>query len=67
MPRPAVARVEDFVVKTDTPASRESMLQRERVAMLIRDRMAKPATPLEEELWQEFKGDLEKERLTFRS
>jgi len=67
MPRPAVARIEDFAVKTDTPASKEAMLQRERVAKLIRDRMAKPATPLEEELWQELKGDLEKERLTFRS
>ena len=60
-------RVEDFAVKTYTPASRGAMLQRERVATLIRDRMAKPATPIEEELWQELKGDLERERLTFRS
>jgi hypothetical protein len=66
MPRPAAARVEDVLMKTDTP-SKEAMLQRARLASLIRDRMAKPATPLEEELWQELRAELEKERLTFRS
>jgi hypothetical protein len=53
-------------MKSDMP-SKEAMLQRERVASLIRDRMAKPATLLEEELWQELKAELNRERLTFRS
>ena len=66
MPRPATARVEDLSMKSDPP-SKEAILQRERVASLIRDRMAKPATPLEQELWQELKAELDKERLTFRS
>lgn len=53
-------------MKADTP-SKEAMLQRERLAALMGDWMAKPATPLEEELWQELKAELDRERLTFRS
>ncbi len=53
-------------MKADMPL-KEAMLKRERLASLIRDRMAKPATPLEEELWQELKAELDSERLTFRS
>ena len=51
----------------NTTVSSEIMEQRKRLAGLIRARMAKPATAEEQKLWLEFKAEVEKERLTFRS
>ena len=48
-------------------ASKEAMAQREILAGHIRDRMAKPATVDEQNLWLELKVEVEKGRLTFRS
>jgi hypothetical protein len=52
-------------VNTTVPP--EAMEKRQRLAELIRARMAKPATAEENKLWLEFKAEIEKERLTFRS
>lgn len=34
---------------------------------MLREKMATPPTELDQQLWEEFKEELEKERRTFRS
>ena len=67
MPKRAIAVVEEQDMKTSTLATEEEMAKRKILADHIRDRMAKPATALEQKLWQELKAGIEKDRLTFRS
>jgi hypothetical protein len=54
-------------VRIDTPepvvlVAPDEMAQRNRVASMIQDRMARPATDLDLELWQELKGEIDKQR-----
>ncbi len=67
MPTRATAVVEEQDMKTSTLAVKEAMVKRRALASHIRDRMAKPATAVEQKLWQELKAGIEKDRLTFRS
>ncbi|HYU33770.1 MAG TPA: hypothetical protein VEW48_16580 [Thermoanaerobaculia bacterium] len=67
MPERAIAVVEEQEMKTSTLAAEEAMAKRKTLAGHIRDRMAKPATELEEKLRQELKAKVGKNRLTFRS
>lgn len=68
MPNRAIAVVEDQeTMSTSILASQDAMSQRTALAGQIRDRMAKPATLDEQSLWLEFKAEVEKGRLTFRS
>ncbi len=66
MPKRATAMVEEMSEGNQTGGS-ESMERRKRLAKRIRLRMAKPATPEEQELWQELKAEVSERRLTFRS
>lgn len=67
MPNRAIALVEEQDMNSSSLVSNEVMAQRKILAGQIRDRMAKPATVDEQKLWQEFKAEVEKGRLTFRS
>ncbi len=67
MPKRATAAVEEQDTKTSTLATEEEMAKRKILADHIRDRMAKSATAVEQELWQELEVGIEKNRLTFRS
>ena len=42
--------------------TKEAMERRKILADHIRDRMAKPATAVEQKLWQELKAEVEKDR-----
>jgi hypothetical protein len=64
MPKRAIAVVEEQNMKTSTLATEEAMAKRRILAGHIRNRMAKPATALEQKLWQEFKEEVEKDRLS---
>jgi len=63
MSKRAVAAVEEQDMKTSTLAAKEAMAKRKTLAGHIRDRMAKPATAVEQKLWQELKAEVEKEAL----
>ena len=67
MPRRATAVVEEQDVKASTLATDEAMAKRKVLAGHIRDRMAKPATAVEQRLWLELKAGIERDRPTFRS
>jgi hypothetical protein len=67
MARQVTTVLEEPEMSTGTAVSDAAMEQRRRLAGLVRARMAKPATAAEKKLWQELKGEVEKERLTFRS
>lgn len=67
MSKRAIAVVEEQDNKTSTLAAEEAMAKRRMLAGRIRDRMAKPATAVEQKLWQELKAGVERDRLTFRS
>jgi len=67
MSKRAIAVVEEQDMKTSTLAAKEVMAKRRTLAGHIRDRMAKPATAVEQKLWQELKAGVEQDRLTFRS
>jgi len=49
-------------MKTEDTVSEGLMAQRKALAAKIRARMAESATAAEEELWQEFKASIEKDR-----
>ncbi len=56
-----------MAVRIDTPepvvlVAPDEMAQRNRVASMIQDRMARPATDLDLELWQELKIEIDKQR-----
>ncbi len=67
MPKRATAVIEEQDMKASTLATEEEMAKRKILADHIRDRMAKPATEVEQKLWQELKAGIEGDRLTFRS
>ncbi|HKH46011.1 MAG TPA: hypothetical protein VKM72_15225 [Thermoanaerobaculia bacterium] len=67
MPKRATAVIEEQDMKTSTLTSEEAMAKRKTLAGHIRDRMAKPATEVEQKLWQELKAGVEGDPLTFRS
>ena len=67
MSKRAMAVAEDLERSAKAIVPPEAMEQRKQLAEMIRARMAKPATTMEKELWQEFKTEIEKERVTFRS
>jgi hypothetical protein len=62
MSKRAIAVVEEQDMKTSTLATEEEMAKRKILADHIRDRMAKPATDVEQRLWQELKAEVEKDR-----
>ena len=66
MPKTAIAISESGEEKLSELASPEEMARRKQFVARLRRKMAKPATELDQKLWQEFM-DLGKERLTFRS
>jgi hypothetical protein len=67
MPKRATVVIEEQDMKTSTLAAGDAMARRKILAGHIRDRMAKPATEVEQKLWQELKAGVEGDRLTFRS
>jgi len=67
MAKRAFAIAEESFMKTETPATEGSMAKRRSLAAMIRARMAEPATVADEELWQQLKTSVEKDRLTFGS